>query len=159
MCFWWWTGKFAAVKATELGIGKDNRKLQFAQLYAMAETLSFGLKNAGFRVSKYLPFGPVEQIMPYLLRRAEENRGLLSTSNMDRLLMRYRCVKLAWVVLSLVNRCSIWHIFLQVTGKSWTGDWSPSSLRNKVTKSPGYGIELKTGFEGPKQQAMYTIIE
>ncbi|CDP02382.1 unnamed protein product [Coffea canephora] len=82
------SGKFAAVKATELGIGKDNRKLQFAQLYAMAETLSFGLKNAGFRVSKYLPFGPVEQIMPYLLRRAEENRGLLSTSNMDRLLMR-----------------------------------------------------------------------
>lgn len=82
------SGKLAAVKATELGIGKDNQKLQFAQLYAMSETLSFGLKNAGFRVSKYLPFGPVEQIMPYLLRRAEENRGLLSTSHMDRLLMR-----------------------------------------------------------------------
>lgn len=82
------SGKLAAVKAAELGIRKDSQKLQFAQLYAMAETLSFGLKNAGFQVSKYLPFGPVEHIMPYLLRRAEENRGLLSTSYMDRLLMR-----------------------------------------------------------------------
>ncbi|KAL3526665.1 hypothetical protein ACH5RR_011321 [Cinchona calisaya] len=82
------SGKLAAIKASDLGITKDNQKLQFAQLYAMAETLSFGLRNAGFQVSKYLPFGPIEQIMPYLLRRAEENRGLLSTSFLDRLLMR-----------------------------------------------------------------------
>lgn len=54
----------------------------------MAEGLTFGLRNAGFQVSKYLPFGPVEQVMPYLIRRAEENRGLLSTSAFDRQLMR-----------------------------------------------------------------------
>ncbi|KVI02609.1 Proline dehydrogenase [Cynara cardunculus var. scolymus] len=43
--------------------------------------------DSGFGVSKYLPFGPVDQIMPYLLRRAEENKGLLSSSNLDRQLM------------------------------------------------------------------------
>ncbi|MCD7463846.1 hypothetical protein HAX54_051554 [Datura stramonium] len=44
--------------------------------------------ESGFQVSKYLPFGPVEQIMQYLMRRAEENRGMLSTSAFDRQLMR-----------------------------------------------------------------------
>lgn len=82
------SGKMAAAKAVSLGMERGHPCLQFAQLYGMAEALSFGLRNAGFRVSKYLPFGPVEQIMPYLLRRAEENRGVLSTSSVDKMLMR-----------------------------------------------------------------------
>lgn len=81
-------GKLAAAKAHDLGIGKVNQKLEFAQLYGMADSLSFGLSNAGFQVSKYMPFGPVDVVMPYLLRRAEENRGMLSSSNLDRRLMR-----------------------------------------------------------------------
>ena len=72
----------------DLGIKKGNEKLQFAQLYGMADALSFSLRNAGFQVSKYMPFGPVEKIMPYLLRRAEENRGLLCASTLDRQLLR-----------------------------------------------------------------------
>ncbi|XP_038891036.1 proline dehydrogenase 2, mitochondrial-like [Benincasa hispida] len=82
------SGKLAATKAYEIGMGKLKQKLEFAQLYGMSEALSFGLRNAGFQVSKYMPFGPVDMVMPYLLRRAEENRGLLSTSNLDRQLMR-----------------------------------------------------------------------
>ena len=78
----------AAAKAHELGIGKLNHKLEFAQLLGMSEALSFGLSNAGFQVSKYMPFGPVETVMPYLLRRAEENRGMLAASGFDRQLMR-----------------------------------------------------------------------
>ncbi|XP_020202278.2 proline dehydrogenase 2, mitochondrial-like, partial [Cajanus cajan] len=81
-------GKLAVAKAHELGVGKVNHKLGFAQLYGMSEALSFGLSNAGFQVSKYMPFGPVEMVMPYLLRRAEENRGLLAASGFDRQLMR-----------------------------------------------------------------------
>ncbi|KAK8615014.1 hypothetical protein V6N13_068800 [Hibiscus sabdariffa] len=81
------SGKVAALKARNLGIQRGNPKLEFAQLYGMSEALSFGLRNAGFQVSKYLPYGPVDMVMPYLLRRAEENRGLLSTSNVDRVLM------------------------------------------------------------------------
>ncbi|XP_055805987.1 proline dehydrogenase 2, mitochondrial-like isoform X2 [Solanum dulcamara] len=87
------SGKLAASKAIDLGIRKDSPKLQFAQLYGMAEGLSFGLRNAGFQVSKYLPFGPVEQVMPYLIRRAEENRGLLSSSAFDRQLMRKELIR------------------------------------------------------------------
>ncbi|KAL4568617.1 hypothetical protein LXL04_024232 [Taraxacum kok-saghyz] len=81
------SGNLAAQKARDLGISKDSEKLEFASLYGMAEAMTFGLRNAGFGVSKYLPFGPVDQIMPYLLRRAEENKGLLSSSNLDRQLM------------------------------------------------------------------------
>lgn len=72
----------------ELGIPKGNGRLEFAQLYGMAEALSFGLRNAGFQVSKYMPYGPLEKVIPYLLRRAEENRGLLSASTYDRKLLR-----------------------------------------------------------------------
>ncbi|KAE8672122.1 Proline dehydrogenase 1 [Hibiscus syriacus] len=82
------SGKLAASKARDLGIRKGNPKLEFAQLYGMSEALSFGLRNAGFQVSKYLPYGPVDMVMPYLLRRTEENRGLLSTSSIDRVLIR-----------------------------------------------------------------------
>ncbi|KAK8717673.1 hypothetical protein V6N13_044932 [Hibiscus sabdariffa] len=81
------SGQLAASKACDLGIRKGNQKLEFAQLYGMSEALSFGLRNAGFQVSKYLPYGPVDMVMPYLLRRAEENRGLLSTPSLDRVLM------------------------------------------------------------------------
>ncbi|PNX73663.1 proline dehydrogenase [Trifolium pratense] len=82
------SGNLAAAKAYEIGMGKVNHKLEFAQLCGMSDALSFGLSNAGFRVSKYMPFGPVEMVMPYLLRRAEENRGLLAASGFDRQLIR-----------------------------------------------------------------------
>lgn len=81
------SAKLAAQKARAYAIGKDSGKLEFASLYGMADAMTFGLRNAGFGVSKYLPFGPVDQIMPYLLRRAEENKGLLSSSALDRQLM------------------------------------------------------------------------
>ncbi|XP_020593864.1 proline dehydrogenase 1, mitochondrial-like isoform X2 [Phalaenopsis equestris] len=81
------SGRAAAAKAEELGIGKGDQRLQFAQLMGMGDGLSLGLRNAGFQVSKYVPFGPVEQVIPYLLRRAQENRGFLSTSTLDRQLI------------------------------------------------------------------------
>jgi len=75
-------------KAHELGVEKVNEKVEFAQLYGMSEALSYGLSNAGFRVSKYMPFGAVEMTMPYLIRRAEENRGVFTASGFDRQLTR-----------------------------------------------------------------------
>lgn len=85
---WSWTGQVFAEKAHDLGIDKRSKKLQFAQLMGMADGLSYGLRDAGFCVSKYLPYGPVDQVIPYLLRRAEENKGLLSSSSLDRRLLR-----------------------------------------------------------------------
>ncbi|XP_010436779.1 PREDICTED: proline dehydrogenase 2, mitochondrial-like, partial [Camelina sativa] len=82
------SGKLGARKASELGIDKENGKIEFAQLYGMSDALSFGLKRAGFNVSKYMPYGPVDTAVPYLIRRAYENRGMMSTGSLDRQLMR-----------------------------------------------------------------------
>ena len=61
---------------TENNIPKDHPHLWFGQLYGMSDHISFNLANEGYKVSKYLPFGPVKDVLPYLIRRAEENTSV-----------------------------------------------------------------------------------
>ena len=57
-------------------IPKDHPQLWFGQLYGMSDHISFNLAHHGYKASKYLPFGPVRDVLPYLIRRAEENTSV-----------------------------------------------------------------------------------
>jgi proline dehydrogenase len=63
-------------KMNELGIPSSHPHVFFSQLYGMSDHLSFNLAQGGYQVAKYLPYGPVETVMPYLFRRAEENTAI-----------------------------------------------------------------------------------
>ena len=58
------------------GIARNDRRVWFAQLLGMSDNLTFNLAKAGFRVAKYLPYGQVKEVIPYLIRRAQENTSV-----------------------------------------------------------------------------------
>ena len=67
----------------ELNIDKSDNNVWFGQLYGMSDHISFNLANQGYNVAKYLPFGPVKDVMPYLIRRAEENTSVAGQTNRE----------------------------------------------------------------------------
>ena len=68
---------------TEKGIKSSNDKIWFGQLYGMSDNISYNLAANGYNVAKYLPFGPVKDVMPYLIRRAEENTSVAGQTSRE----------------------------------------------------------------------------
>lgn len=70
------------------GIDHHDKRFWFAQLFGMSDNISFNLAKAGYNVVKYVPYGPVKSVMPYLLRRADENTSVAGQSSRELTLIR-----------------------------------------------------------------------
>jgi proline dehydrogenase len=57
-------------------IPAGNEHVYFSQLFGMSDNISFNLAGSGYNVAKYLPYGPVKDVVPYLMRRAQENTSV-----------------------------------------------------------------------------------
>ena len=64
-------------------IKTSNKHIWFAQLYGMSDQISFNIASLGYNVCKLLPYGPVEEVIPYLIRRAEENSSVRGQSSRE----------------------------------------------------------------------------
>ena len=69
-------------------ISKEDNNVWFGQLYGMSDHISFNLAAQGYNVAKYIPFGPVKDVMPYLIRRAEENTSVAGQTNRELSLLK-----------------------------------------------------------------------
>ncbi len=70
------------------GLPNNHPRIHFSQLYGMSDHISFNMASEGYQVSKYLPFGPLQDVVPYLMRRAQENSSVNGQTNRELLLIR-----------------------------------------------------------------------
>lgn len=70
------------------GLLKNDQRIWFGQLYGMSDHISYNMAQQGYNVAKYIPFGPVKDVMPYLIRRAEENTSVAGQTSRELSLLK-----------------------------------------------------------------------
>ena len=81
----------AVERSRQSDLSNNKAELHFSQLYGMSDHLTFNLADSGLKVSKYLPFGPIEEVVPYLMRRAQENSSVAGQTNRELSLIKEEC--------------------------------------------------------------------
>jgi proline dehydrogenase len=70
------SSSFLAQLIENKGLSKSDKRIYFAQLLGMSDHISYNLSNSNYNVAKYVPYGPICEVLPYLLRRADENTSV-----------------------------------------------------------------------------------
>ncbi|MEX1189576.1 MAG: proline dehydrogenase family protein [Bacteroidia bacterium] len=77
------SSQYLAELIDKKGIEKDDQRIYFSQLLGMSDHISFNLAHLGYNVAKYVPYGPVKDVLPYLIRRADENTSVAGQSSRE----------------------------------------------------------------------------
>jgi proline dehydrogenase len=80
--------KKGAEKMISMGIPKNHPYVSFSQLLGMSDHISYNMAAEGFNVTKYVPYGPVKTVVPYLIRRAEENTSVAGQTSRELFLLQ-----------------------------------------------------------------------
>ncbi|MEN2435509.1 proline dehydrogenase family protein [Weeksellaceae bacterium A-14] len=75
-------------KMREKGLENDSRKIYFGQLYGMSDNITYTLGEQKYNTCKYLPYGPVKDVVPYLTRRAQENTSVAGQTGRELALLK-----------------------------------------------------------------------
>ena len=77
------SSQFLTELLNQKGIAKDDKRVYFAQLLGMSDHISYNLSFNSYNVAKYVPYGPIEEVLPYLLRRADENTSVAGQTSRE----------------------------------------------------------------------------
>jgi len=82
------SSQYLANLMQKYGVEKTDKRIYFAQLLGMSDHISFNLSSEKYNVAKYVPYGPVKEVLPYLIRRAEENTSVAGQTSRELLLIQ-----------------------------------------------------------------------